>query len=107
MLLVSLLNIYVLSTVLLLTLLLSDSDGPAAVDIHDFPIVLAAAVISDVNNVPAVVGLPARCCFTTFASIPTFASFPSALAVHLLLSSLLLPVFLLLLLSLLILASLF
>ncbi len=42
-----------------LTFLLSG--GPAAVDSHDVPIVPAAAVISDVNIVLAVVGLPACC----------------------------------------------
>ncbi len=55
-----------LSSLLLLTFLLSDSDGPAAVDIHDVPIAPAAAVISDINSVPAVVSLPACFCFTTF-----------------------------------------
>jgi hypothetical protein len=34
------------------------SGGPTADDIHDVPIVHAAAVISDFNGVPAVVGLP-------------------------------------------------
>ncbi len=45
---------------MLLTFLLSDSGGPAAVDTHDVPIVPAAAVISDFNSVPPVVGFPAR-----------------------------------------------
>jgi hypothetical protein len=58
LLLVSLLNIAVFSTKLLLTLLLSDCGGPAAVDIHYVPIDPAAAVISDVNSLPALVGLP-------------------------------------------------
>jgi hypothetical protein len=83
--LVSLLNIAVFSTVLLLTFLLSDSGGPAAVDIHDVPIVPAAVVTSDVNCVPAVV-VHSRCCFTAFESILTFASVPTVLAVLLLLS---------------------
>ncbi len=34
--------------------LLSDSDNPHAVDIHNVPDVPAASVFSDVNNVPAV-----------------------------------------------------
>jgi hypothetical protein len=46
-----------LSSLLLLTVLLSGSGGPTAVDIHDVPIVPAAAVISDLNSVPAVVGV--------------------------------------------------
>jgi hypothetical protein len=58
-----------LSSLLLLTFLLSDSGGPAAVDISDY------------KSVPAVVGLPACCCFTTFASIPAFAGVPFVLAV--------------------------
>ncbi len=50
---------------MLLTFLLSDFGSPAAVDIHDVAIFPAAAVISGVNSVPAVVGFPACCCFTT------------------------------------------
>jgi hypothetical protein len=38
-----------LASLLLLTFLLSDSGGPAAVDTHDVPFVPAAAVISDVT----------------------------------------------------------
>ncbi len=41
-----------LSSLLLLTFLLSDPGGPAAVDIYDVPLVPAAAVIPDVNSVP-------------------------------------------------------
>jgi hypothetical protein len=48
-----------LASLLLLTFLLSDSGGPAAVD-NDVPIVPAAAVISDFKSVPPVVGFPAR-----------------------------------------------
>ncbi len=92
----SLLNIAVFSTDLLLTFLLSDSGGPAAVDILDVPFVPAAAVTSDVNSVPAQAGLPACCCCTTFASNPTLASVPTVLAVLLLLLFLLLLAFLLL-----------
>ncbi len=44
-----------LSFLLLLTFLLSDAGGPAAVDIHDVPIFPATAVISDVKSVP-------KCC---------------------------------------------
>jgi hypothetical protein len=40
-----------------------DSCGLAAVDIHNVPIVPAAAVFSDDTSVPAVVGLPACCCW--------------------------------------------
>jgi hypothetical protein len=46
-------------SLLLLTFLLPDSGSPAGVHIHDVPIVPAAAVISDVYNDPAVVGLVA------------------------------------------------
>jgi hypothetical protein len=55
---VSLLNIGVFSTVLLLTFLLSNSGDSAAVDIQNVPIIPAATVISDVNRVHAVVGPP-------------------------------------------------
>jgi hypothetical protein len=41
-----------LSSLLLLTFLLCDSGGPAAVDINDVPLVPTAAVIHDVNSVP-------------------------------------------------------
>ncbi len=41
---------------------LSDSGDPAAVGIHDVPIVPTDAVTFDVNSVPDVVGLPACCC---------------------------------------------
>ncbi len=34
--------------------LLSDSGGPVAVDIHDVPVVSVAAAFSGVNSVPAV-----------------------------------------------------
>ncbi len=44
-----------LSSSVLLTYLLSDSGSSAAVDIHNVPIVPAAAVISGFNSVPAVV----------------------------------------------------
>ncbi len=94
--LVSLLNIYVLSTVLLPTFLLSDSGGPTAVVIHDIPFVPATVIISAVNNVPAVADLHPRSSIITFSSNPTFASIPSVLAVLLLLSFLLLLAFLLL-----------
>ncbi len=46
-----------LASLLLLTFILCNSSGLADVDIHDVPIFPAADVISDVNNVPAVVGL--------------------------------------------------
>ncbi len=59
MLLMSLLNVAVFSTVA--DFLLSDFGGLAAVDIHDAPIFTAAYDISDVNSVP-VVDLPAYCC---------------------------------------------
>jgi hypothetical protein len=59
-----------LSSLLLLTFLLSDSVDPAAVDIHDVPIVPATAVISDVN------GVPACCCWLHYfaASLLLLAS---------------------------------
>ncbi len=50
----------------------TETGSPAAVDIHDVPIVPAAVVVPDVNGVPAVVGLSALHAvvgFTTFASI--------------------------------------
>ncbi len=90
----SLLNIAVLSTLLLLTFLLSDSDGPAAVDIHDVPIVPSATVISDVNCAPAVACNAAvlgsqtiavilavaccwrHCCIPAVAAIPAVAGVP-------------------------------
>jgi hypothetical protein len=72
-----------LSSLLMLTFLLSDSGGPAAVDIHDVPIV--PALMSTVS-------LHAVADYTTFASIPAFA----VLAVFLLLLFLLLLPFLLL-----------
>jgi hypothetical protein len=78
-----------LASLLLLTLLLSDSGSPAAVDIPDVPLVPADAVISYVNSVPDVVGLPA-------CKHPDFADVPTNLAVLLLLSFLLLLAFLLL-----------
>ncbi len=43
-----------LSSLLLLTFLLADSGGSAAVDIHDVPIFSAAAVISNFNSVSVV-----------------------------------------------------
>ncbi len=92
----SLLSIAVFSTVLLPTFLLSKSGGPTIVDIHDVPIVPAAAVISAVNTVPAVAGPPPCYCFTTSTSNPTFGFVPTVLAVLLLLSFLLLLAFLLL-----------
>ncbi len=76
-----------LSHLLLLTVLLSDSGGPAAVVIHDVPIVTA------------VVGLPAGCCRLHFFckhTVLTFAGvlnvFDVLLLLMLLLSSLLLLV---------------
>jgi hypothetical protein len=65
-----------LSSLVLLNFLLSHSGGPAALDIHDVPysIVPAAAVISDVIGVSAVVGR-----FTTSASIPGVAGVPIVL----------------------------
>jgi hypothetical protein len=81
LLLVSPLNIAVVSTVPLPTFLLSDSGSPTAVDIHDVPIVPAATVISAVNAVSAVDGLPPCCCFTTFANNPTFIPVASFSAV--------------------------
>jgi hypothetical protein len=66
----SLLNVAVFSFVA--DFLLSDSDGPAAVDIHDVPIVPDAAVISDVNSVPAVVGLPACCCRLNYVLLQAY-----------------------------------
>jgi hypothetical protein len=81
----------------LLTLLLSDSGGPAAVDIHDVPIVPADAVISDVNSFADVVGLPACCCWLHYlCKHPDFADVSSILAILYLLSFLLLIAFLLL-----------
>jgi hypothetical protein len=56
---------------------LSDSGGHAAVDFHDVPIVPAA---SGVSSVPAVVGLPACCCITIYASIPALGGVHTALA---------------------------
>ncbi len=48
----------------------TDSGGPAAVDIHDVPLVPTAAFIPDVTGVPALFGLAACCCWlTTFVSI--------------------------------------
>jgi len=45
-----------------LLLLMTGSDDLAAVDIHAVPIIpAAAAVISDINSVIAVVGLPICC----------------------------------------------
>jgi hypothetical protein len=55
LLLASLLNVAVFSTVADCPTVCSC--GPTAEDIHDVPIVPAAAVISDLNSVPAVVGL--------------------------------------------------
>jgi len=43
---------------MLLAFLLSDSGGPAPIDIHDVPI-FPAAVIPEIYGVPAVVGHPA------------------------------------------------
>jgi hypothetical protein len=78
----------------LLTFLLSDSGGPAAVDIHDVPIVPAATVISDVNCAPAVACNAAvlgsqtiavilsvaccwrHCCIPAVAVIPAVAGVP-------------------------------
>ncbi len=57
---------------------MSDSGGP--VDIHDVPIVPAAAVISDVISALAVVGR-----FTTSASITAVAGVPAIMTVLLLL----------------------
>ncbi len=53
----------------------TDSGGPAAVDIHDVPLVPTAAFIPDVNGVPALVGRAACYCWlTTF--IRTFSCRP-------------------------------
>jgi hypothetical protein len=95
LLLVSLLNIAVFSTVILLTFLLSDSGGPSDVDIHDVPIVPAAPVISNVNCVSAVVD-HAVASLLLKASPLFLASLPTVLAVLLLLSFLLLFAMLLL-----------
>jgi hypothetical protein len=59
---------------MLLAFLLSDSGGPAAIDIHDVPI-FPAAVIPEIYGVPAVVGHPA-CRLHCFCSIPAFAGVP-------------------------------
>ncbi len=94
----SLLNVAVFSIVADFPVL-SDSVASAAVDIHDVPNVPAAAAISDVNSVPAVVGLPVCCCqlhYSTFTIIPGFASVPTVLAFLLLLLFLLLLAFMLL-----------
>jgi hypothetical protein len=77
LLLVSLLNIAVFSTVPLPTFLLSDSGGPTAVDIHHVPIVPAAAVTSAVNAVPALFAKN-----PTFASITTVLCWPSCCCFH-------------------------
>ncbi len=86
-----------LASLLLLVFLLhvtcfpTDYGGPATGDIHVVPIVLDAAVIFDINGVPAVVAsLHAVAGFTTFASPRAFAGVPIMLAVLLLLSFLLL-----------------
>jgi hypothetical protein len=94
-----------LSSQLWLSFLLSG--GPAAVDSHEVPIVPAAAVISDVNIVLAVVGLPACCLLLHYfckhprycwcpcpvvAFIPVVACISAVVTVMLLLSSLLLLV---------------
>ncbi len=76
-----------LSSLLMLTFLLSDSGGPAAVDIHDVPIVPALMLT---------VSLHAVVDYITFASIPAFAEVPTVLAIFLLLLFLLLLSFLLL-----------
>jgi len=46
-----------LASLLLLTFILCNSSGLPGVDTHDVPVFPAADVISDVNGVPAVVGL--------------------------------------------------
>jgi hypothetical protein len=66
-------------SLLLLTFLLSDSGGPAAVDIYDVPIVPVAAVILDVNSVPDVVGLPAFFCNLCCSWPPYKIALPSCL----------------------------
>jgi hypothetical protein len=47
--------------------------GPTALDSHDVLIVLADAISPDVYGVPAVIGLPASCCWlTAFVSVTLF-----------------------------------
>ncbi len=71
----SLLNTVVFSIVA--DFLLSESGASAAADIHNVPDVPADAVISDVNSVPAVVGLPACCCrLNYFCKHPHFRWIP-------------------------------
>jgi hypothetical protein len=48
----------------------SDSGGPAASDIHDNLIVTAAADIPNVNDVLAVVSLPASYCWFHYTCKP-------------------------------------
>jgi hypothetical protein len=57
---------------MLLYSLLSDSGDPAAIGIHDIPIVPTYAVTFDVNSVPDVVGLPACCCRLHLCKHPQF-----------------------------------
>ncbi len=61
-----------LSSLLMLTFLLSDSGGPVTVDIYDVPIVPALMLT---------VSLHAVADYTTFAIIPAFAGVPTVLAV--------------------------
>jgi hypothetical protein len=85
-----------LAALLLLTFILCNSSGLAGVDIHDVPIFPAADVISDVNGVPAVVGLLAFWLhFYSITNVPHFSGVPTVLTVLLFLSFLLLLAFLL------------
>jgi hypothetical protein len=74
-----------LSSPMLLTFLLLDFGCPAAVDIYDVLIVSASDVVSGFISAPDVVGLPACCCFTSFASILALAGVLMVLAVLMLL----------------------
>ncbi len=77
-----------LSSLLLLTFLLSDSGNPAAVDIHD--VLLSLLLLS---SLLLSVSLHTVTGYTTFASIPAFASVSTVLAGLLLLSFLLFAIF--------------
>jgi len=73
-----------------------NSTDLTAVDIHGVSIFPPANVISDVNGVPAIVGLPACSCWLHyFTNILAFAGVPTVLTVLLFLSVLLLFAFLL------------
>jgi hypothetical protein len=73
----------------------TDAGDPAAVDVYDVPIVLAAAVIPNVIGVPAVVAWYPYFCWRPYfvggpvvAFIPAFACIPVVARGHELLSSL-------------------